>query len=563
MAAVLACMATITMGRNGAIAQTIPRIPPPQELIPPTPPPNLSPLTPTPPPNLEIPAPVPAQPTVPGNIPGTVVVKRFDVVGSTVFSQAELAAVTAPFTNRPISFAELLQAQSAITQYYTQRGYLTSGAVIPPQTLEGDVVTIQVVEGSLEAINITGTRRLNPNYVRSRLAIATRPPLNSQRLLEALQLLQLNPLIQSISAELSAGTKPGTNRLDVKVAEANSFNLQLGLDNGRSPAVGSFRRQIYITEANLLGQGDELSIGYANTDGSNIGELRYILPVNGRNGTVGVYTNVGRSHIVEDPFDQIDIRANSTRFDLTLRQPLFQNPSQEFALGLTFSREETQTFILEDIPLPISPGASDEGKTRISTLRFFQEWVDRRATSVFALRSEFNLGLNAFGSTINDVAPDSRFFSWRGQVQWVRLLAPDTLLLLRSDLQLANRNLLPAEQFSLGGLDSVRGYRQDLYLADNGLFASAEIRLPVLRIPEIEGVLQIAPFIDVGKAWNIRNGTDPDPSTLAAVGLGLRWQQSDRLSAQLYWGIPLVSIDSEKRTWQENGIHFSVILNLF
>jgi hemolysin activation/secretion protein len=81
--------------------------------------------------------------------------------------------VLARFTKKPISFAELFQARSAVTKLYTDQGYITSGAYIPPQRFQSGVVKIQVVEGGLEDIQVTGTQRLNPNYMRSRIAIAT------------------------------------------------------------------------------------------------------------------------------------------------------------------------------------------------------------------------------------------------------------------------------------------------------------------------------------------------------------------------------------------------------
>jgi hemolysin activation/secretion protein len=99
------------------------------------------------------------------DLPAAITVERYEVVDSTVFSPEELAAVTAPFTGT-ISFAELLQARSAVTQLYVDQGYITSGAFIPPQTLEGNVVVIQVVEGSLEGVNVTGNRRLRSSYIR-------------------------------------------------------------------------------------------------------------------------------------------------------------------------------------------------------------------------------------------------------------------------------------------------------------------------------------------------------------------------------------------------------------
>jgi hemolysin activation/secretion protein len=109
----------------------------------------------------------------------------------------------------------------------------------------------------------------------------------------------------------------------------------------------------------------------------------------------------------------------------------------------------------------------------------------------------------------------------------------------------------------------VRGYRQDIRLTDNGAFASAEVRLPILRIPEWDGVLQVTPFVDVGTAWNNGEIDDPDPSSLASLGLGLQWQQGDRITARLDWGIPLISVDSEDDTLQENGVYFSITINPF
>ena len=523
-----------------------PEIPPPQDVQPPSPESLPSPEPPQSLPSPEDllqplpPATTPGQEAFPGNATQTITIKRFEVVGSTVFSPERLAKLLAPFTQKPISVAELFQARSAVTQLYIEQGYITSGAYIPPQRLRLGVVTIQVVEGGLEAINVTGTRRLNPNYVRSRIAVNTSHPLNRNRLLESLQLLQLNPLIQNLSAELSAGSRPGASVLELQVTEAKSFSTQTALDNGRVPSVGSFRRRLQLNEANLLGQGDGLSLGYTNTDGSNALDASYLLPLNPRNGTLSLSYGTASSDIIERSFDLLDIESASRYYELTLRQPLVQTPRQEFALGLTASRQESNISSLLDTfgvpPSALSPGADDEGRTRISALQFFQEWTSLNTREVIAARSQFSLGIGALDATINSDPPDSRFFAWQGQAQWVRLLAPDTLLLIRSNVQLADRALVPIEQFSLGGLESVRGYRQDLLLSDNGAFASAEVRLPLLRVSQLDAVLQLTPFVDVGTTWNSSGRSAPDPNTLASVGLGLRLSQSDRFTARLDWG---------------------------
>lgn len=532
--------------------------------------PSQQPLEPTPPTPLPPPEqllePSPSSPRSPepnsGTVPDLIRVDRFEFEGNTAISDSELTTVTKPFTGRDISFAELFQARSAVTQLYIERGYITSGALIPPQTLQGGVVKIQVVEGGLESINVSGTRRLDPGYVRSRIALATFKPLNRERLLQALQLLQLNPLIQNLSAELAAGTQAGSSVLEVRVTEAKTFNAQILLDNNRAPSVGSFNRRVQINQANLSGAGDNLSLGYSNTDGSNGLDLSYTLPINARNGTLRFSYGTTSSNVIESPFDRLDINASSRYYELSLRQPLMQTPSEEFAVGVTASRQESETSVLE-IPFPLSLGADDEGRTRISALRFFQEWTKRNSREVIAARSQFSVGLNTFSSTINETPPDSRFFSWRGQAQWVRLLAPETLLLIRGDMQIADRALVPLEQIGLGGQQTIRGYRQDVLLTDNGVLASAEVRVPVLRIPKWQMLVQLAPFVDVGKAWNREGREDPDPSFLASVGLGLQLQISDRLTARFDYGIPLVSVSSNKRTWQENGFYFSIVATPF
>ncbi|NEP14265.1 MAG: ShlB/FhaC/HecB family hemolysin secretion/activation protein [Symploca sp. SIO2C1] len=541
------------------IFQPSPSKPPEPELPQPLPPPEEL---------LEPSGSTPEAPEVPeGVIPGEITIKRFEFIGNTAFSDEELAQEVKEFTNEPITFAELLSARTKITELYTSNGYVTSGAFIPPQSLIETTITIQIVEGGLEEIEVNGSRRLLPGYVRSRLEIATAKPLNVNKLLEALQVLQLDPLIDNISAELSTGSGPATSLLIVNVTEANTWLYEVFANNGRSPSVGSFRRGFTIGQANFLGVGDRLTFGYTNTDGSDEIDASYTIPFNPRNGTLSLNYGNTSSKVIEPPFDILDIESSSRYFDITIRQPIVQTPSQELALGLTGTRRETDNSLL-GIPFPLSEGADNLGRTRVSALGFFQEWTKRSAAEVLALRSQFNLGIGAFDATLNDSdpgtgepIPDSRFFSWRGQGQWVRLLAPDTILLIRGDMQLATTPLLPIEQFGLGGLGSVRGYRQFSLLTDNGVFASAEVRVPILRIGS-EGLLQLAPFIDVGTTWNT-DRADPDPSSLASTGLGLELQLGDGFNARLDWGIPLIPVDNTRRTWQENGLHFSVTFSNF
>ncbi|WP_414581730.1 ShlB/FhaC/HecB family hemolysin secretion/activation protein [Scytonema sp. PCC 10023] len=354
--------------------------------------PNLAPvpnpITPTPPPPQPAPSPQPPPkpplnetPSTPPTleprpeIPGFITVKKFEFEGNTVFSNKKLSEVTAEFTNKTITFAQLLQVEAVITELYTQNGYINSGAVIaagqkfPP---EGAVVKVQIVEGKVEEIRVTGTRRLNPNYVRSRVALGTSTPLNRFQLLKALQVLQLNPLIKNFAAELSAGSSPEQSVLEVRVEEADSFRTELFVDNGRAPSVGTFRRGIRISEGNVFGLGDRFDATYTNTEGSNALDLSYNLPLNPRNGTLDFAGGFTDTTVIEPPFDRIDITGDSFYVNVGFRQPIIQTPTQEFALGFNLSRQQSQTKVLGE-GFPISLGADENGETRISALRFVQD----------------------------------------------------------------------------------------------------------------------------------------------------------------------------------------------
>ena len=532
--------------------ETVPPLPPqPESLEPETLPPleNILPQLDNTPENI---------PNGTDNQPLTVFVKKFAIAGSTVFTPEELAQVLKPYTLRRLSFPELLAAQQAIDRLYIENGYITSGTFLPPQNLDDGIIAIEVIEGTISEINITGLSRLKSGYVRSRLKTAASAPINQDKLLNALQLLQLDPLIANLSAELTAGTTIGSSILELDLREADPFDLTLTYDNYRTPSVGTDRRQVSLTHRNLIGWGDRFSVGYLNTDGSNsLNDLSYTVPINGRNGTIGFRLGYTDSKIIEDSFEQFDIESKNTNYEFTYRQPLLQKPTKDLALGLSFSRNDSST-TAEDEPLQLSRGAEIDGETHISALRFFQEYTTRNESQVLALRSQFSLGTNLFDATINDGdVPDSNFLAWRGQAQYLRLLSPRITLLLRSDFQTSNRPLVPVEQFSLGGALSVRGYRQDVLLGDNGLFSSVEIRATVARIPKLNTNIQLTPFLDFGKIWNTDN-LDFDTNTLVSTGIGLRIQTSDYFAARIDYGIPLVDLDSEGDSLQEDGVYFSI-----
>ncbi|MGF1479404.1 MAG: ShlB/FhaC/HecB family hemolysin secretion/activation protein [Cyanophyceae cyanobacterium] len=567
-------LATLLCIPLGTVAQLPPQeeLPPeelPEELIiPPTSPDPIEPTIPqpsapsplpdefpeaTPEPNLQSPSPsrVPGCPAPP-ETSDRFFVRQVEVVGNTVL-QTEIDQYTQPLKRRTVTLEDLLCLRSKITELYIQNGYVTSGAFLPNnQDLSDGIVQIQVVEGELNDIEISGLNRLQTGYVRSRLRQATTAPLNQQRLEEALQLLQLDSLIDQVNAELTVGSTPGQNTLLIDLQEASAFNVGVGSDNYRSPSIGSAQLNVLVAHDNLLGVGDRLSAQYGLTEGLDIYDIGYAVPVNANDGTLGVRYSNSDTTIIEDEFEEFEIESETETVSFSLRQPVLRSPQRELALGLTLDLRHRQTF-LQGEPFSFDIGTED-GESEVTVLRFSQDWVERGASRVLAARSQLSFGLDAFGATVNDVGTDGRFFAWQGQFQWVQQLSSRTLLITRIGTQLTPDSLLSLEQFSIGGASTVRGYRENQLVTDNGVLGSIELRIPLTAAPS---VLQLTPFFDIGTGWN-NQAPDPETATLASLGLGVRWLITDNLGVRLDYGIPLIAVARRGDSLQDNGFHFSL-----
>ncbi len=489
-------------------------------------------------------------------------VKQYRFVGNAVFSDETLAEVAAPYAGRNVTFEELQELRHKLTLYYIDRGYINSGAVIPDQKVVEGVIAFVIVEGTLSDISIEGNKRLRTPYIRNRLALGAGPPLNINDLQEKFQLLHQNPLIRRINAELGPGVRRGEATLKAGVEEARAWELGLQFANNRSPSVGGERLELFAAHNNLLGWGDALGARYGLTEGLDDVSAYYAVPLNAYDTTLKVQYDRSDAVVVEAPFDEIDIESESETWGVTLSHPILKTPGAEFTLALAGERRSSKTWLLGD-PYSFSEGVED-GESDVTVVRFSQYWLTRGRNRVFAVRSVFTLGLDAMGATINDSGVDGRFFAWLGQIQWARRLpfVKNAQVIFRTDLQFSDSPLLPLEKFSVGGASSVRGYRENQIVRDNAAVSSAELRIPVFRLPlpkisrnPEDGMVQLAPFIDWGWAEN-KNRTTPDPKTVSSIGLGLRWDPSPNIHAHVYWGYPFEDIDNPEDDLQDEGVHF-------
>lgn len=491
-------------------------------------------------------------------------VTTIEVTGSTILKPSEIEAIVAPLEGRSVTLAQLQEAADQITEIYLERGYITSRAIVPEQTISQGVVRIQVIEGILERIDIEGTQRLDPDYIRDRVQLGAGQPLSTARLEDQLRLLRANPLFETVEASLRAGTQEGQSILIVRVTEAPAFQAGISADNYSPPSIGSERLGLNLRHLNLTGRGDLIFVSYNTTrlitEGeSDILDVLYSLPVNAMNGTIQLRIPPYWNTIIQEPFDELNIDGNSQRYEISYRQPLIRTPVEEFALSIGYAYQRSQTF-QDGEGIAFGLGPEEDGVTRTSVFKFGQDYIRRDRFGAWALRSQFSIGTGLLGATNTASLPNSNFLSWLGQVQRVQRVGEDHLLILQGDVQLSADALFPSQQFVIGGGLSVRGYRQNVRSGDNGFRVSVEDRFTLLRDESEQPKLQLAPFLDVGTVWN----HDENPNRLfgrtflVGVGMGLLWEPLSGLNLRLDYGVPLVELQDRGNNIQDDGFYFSI-----
>lgn len=545
--------------------------------------------------------PLPPPPTEPGaesrlSQSVSIQVREFEFEGNRKISSDRLRAVAeqklTEYGTRTITSEQLEEIRKAITAEYTgteqNPKYVNSGAMLEDQDVTSGVIKFTIIEGSLTEIRVMPVQAaegkekriwLRRSYVTDRAARGIETPLDFNELQERLELLRLDPNISRLNAELRPGDQPGQSVLDLMIKEADRYSASVSFNNQRSPSVGAEQVVSFFSVRDLSGYGDFLAVRYGilqggfddmRLSGADDFAIDYSIPVLPNDATIGFNIQRNSDFVVEDPFSDLEIDSDSFAIGLSFRYPIIRTPRTEFSLFGSIEYRENQTRVLGD-DFSFAPGA-DEGESRVTPLRFGQEFTYSAEKWAFSARSTFTLGTDWFIGGMerfrNDAGepqptPDAQFFAWLGQVQYVQqvISTRDIRMVLRGAVQLSGDNLLSIEQFSLGGVNTVRGYRENRLVRDNGVFASAELRVPVYRKPS-RIILELVPFVDVGHAYNNNDDQEEfeNSDTISSAGIGLIFQPVEWFTSELYYGYAFNKFEN-RDDLQDIGIHFNLTVS--
>lgn len=499
----------------------------------------------------------------------TVTLNQVIFSGNTVFDQQELAALTADFLHKEIRASDIENIRRKVSQHYADHGYINSGAVLASQSLADGVLELNIIEGRLTEVRQTGQGRLQEAYIRDRLIAGSGDPLNVGDLQDSYRLLLGDPLIQQLNGQLLPGKRPGEAILDVKVTRSRPYQLYFSADDYQTPSVGGYTGRMGGWIDNLLTLGERIDAQFIASGGALGYNTGINIPLNGYDTRFTFRYSDITSTIIEKPADVLNITNHVVGFDGGFSQPVYRSFADDLTLGINLAIRQNRTELAGICAKGIE--TTNDCDTQVTVLRLSQHFSHRGESSSFVFWSTFNAGLDIFGATENTPGNRSgQFFSWLGQSMFTqRLLDNGTHLIVKASIQLADTPVLSLERFAIGGAYTVRGYRENTYVRDNGFNTSVELHVPVYSEDDTENnSLHLVPFWDYGGAWDnpaALDITQAHTDYLFSAGIGFNWQYR-QLSADLYWAhafTPVVNPSLGEHNIQDDGIHFRVNINAF
>jgi len=451
--------------------------------------------------------------------------KQVNVGTSAVLTAEEIRSVTSRYEGREVTIAELFKLVDEINAAYKGKGCLTCRAFLPAQTVEEGKVEVRLVEAKSGELELEGNKSTRASFLRKRISTRTGELFDVVRLENDLARINATTDLQA-TAELKAGSEPGTVTPVVRVVEPPLYRFALFTDNAGPKTVGEYRAGMTFVDASVFGLRDPFSLSVYGAEGTTAVTTAYSIPVHSSGTRIGLSYDYSDIKVISGPFEMLDIGGYASRVGLDLTQPLVASTRMRLnALAQATSRNSVTTF--GDIKI-------SELDVRSAGLGFDLQTYGEKG--VWYTRNLFTQGVENFGG-------DREFLRFNTDVYRVQVLAPDVSAQFRFSMQVADSHPLPStELFQIGGVATVRGYREGLLAADEGAILSAELQfpLPSNHLPSGMRWRGFA-FVDSGVVVQQRDGhrSVHGDDALYSVGAGTSFDFGSRVSGKLNLGIPL------------------------
>ena len=487
-------------------------------------------------------------------------VYQMDIPGGSLALNEALAD---QFIGKVINQEMLRDLKQEVVLYYRDQGFPLVAVEIPEQNISKGVVQLVVTESVLGKVIIRGNRHFSTNSLKSCIRAHAGDKIHSATLLEDIAWINRNSF-RHADLLFAPGEKEGTTDVEVIIKDRLPLQVYAGVDNTGITSTGHLRWFTGLRWGNVFGLGH--TFNYQFTTASEYRKFwahsfMYNAPLSWRH-VLLVYGGFSQIHP-----DIKDFRSHGHNTQVSVRYqmpipPTYNRFIQEPSIGYDFKNLNSNLFYSQ--PNAFTPVVSHQ----VNIMQFYagyslgKKW-DKNTLS-FRVEGFWSPGAmtihqsNEDFSSLHPGAKNHYFYS--------RLSFSDTWTLPMNFAlsgqfrgQISTQNLVPSEQFGLGGYETVRGYQEREWNYDDAICLNLECYMPAFSLTGklARDQAKFLLFFDYGTGRNVHVESGPPQwQHLMSVGPGFRYQFSRYLSARVDWGIRL-----DETTFNGYGsrVHFGLM----
>lgn len=485
-------------------------------------------------------------------------VLEFEVEGNTVLPATAVEEAITPYLGLGKGIADVEGARAALEKRYQDAGFLTVFVDLPEQRVQEGIVRLKVLEGQVARLKVSDARYYDQGYIRNRVPELAPGKVPNFNVVQA-QLADLNRSEERrVQPVLRPGPVAGSVEADLKVTDRLPVSGSIEINNRQVQFTRPLRLQATARYNNLFQEDHSFSLTAItvpqDTDQSKVLALSYMVPL--PKGDAWMSTLVLSDSLVE-PLGATNVVGKG--FNVGVRRiwalPNLGGLYHTLTAGLDY--KDTQERI----------NSGGDGSSLSSPLRYAPMSLNYSATvqsgeatstvslgGVFAMRAVLRSQVECFGTEdqfrCKREDGDGSFAAFTLDATHTHPLGSLATARWRLGAQFSDQPLVGAEQFAIGGVDSVRGYYEAEALGDLGAHAGLELSGPnwgkgeqgrwLTRLSE----LQAYGFAEAGLVRTKNPGAGEARRALAGVGMGLRLRQGKAISGQVDVAWPLRSTDA-------------------
>lgn len=499
----------------------------------------------------------------------------------------ELKKILEPlFLNKPLTQTLLIEIKRQIILYYRNHDHPVVTVEVPEQDITEGVVQLIVIEGKLGQVICKGNKWFKNDLIQSFLNIDSGDAISFDTLLNDVAWMNRNPFRRT-DILFTPGAEQGTTDIELITQDRRPARLYAGYDNTGNQPTGENRWYAGFNWGNAFGCDHNLT--YQLTVSSNFHKFRahslnYTMPLPWRHILLifGGYSTIHPD--LSQVFHEMGVFKNdghssqgSARYQIPIGK-LYGSSLKELVLGFDIKNTNNNIEFFANTESSLADGANPliTKTVNITQAVLGFNWGKESCKHKLTLNAEMYWSPGEIiGNQSNEnfeelrLGAKNHYVYGRATVGDVYVLPYNFSLSGLFRGQFANQNLLPSEQFGLGGYNTVRGYEERAVNADNALLFNFELRtppvslfkfVPLTKVKKVRDDLIFLFFVDYGIGKNHKKFEDEEKiKKLLGIGPGLRYSINPYLSARIDFGLKMRK--AETTDLKPTKIHAAILLS--